>query len=112
VSAFTDSISFRIDQMAKPAVAASFKATPPPTGAVTMAKALLAAREAQMPGSTMAFDIAGGVLFSWAKPQIAVLIKADAVVLFGGLEAKATFSAIDAGFLAAFDAMFAPAVTS
>jgi hypothetical protein len=110
MSATTDSMSARIDRIANLQVAASMKVNPVPASAVTMAKALLAAREAQMPGSTMAFDIAGGVLFSWAKPQVAVLIKADAVVLFGGLEAKATFSAVDAGFLAAFDAMFAGAV--
>jgi hypothetical protein len=118
VSAFTDSLSVRIDRIANPTVAANMKVTPVPAAAVTMAKALLAAREAKMSGATLAFDLGGGTEFYWCKPNIAVQINAAGVTVVVGAsqvrgeQRKTSFGAIDATFLAAFDAVFVPAVTS
>jgi hypothetical protein len=61
----------------------------------------------------MVFMIEGGVMFDWSKPQVAVQIDRTRAILIdgrSGIEVGTTFSGIDVGFLAAFDAMFAGAV--
>jgi hypothetical protein len=120
MSAFTDKLSARIDNIAKPAIASSFKAAPPPASAVAMAKAVIVARETTVSKSSMAFAVAGGVMLNWTTPAVALMFDtsgATIVDIRSGKAVKTVYAAIDATFYAAFDALFvvapvAPAVAS